>query len=120
MVTWISGACDKIFASEPPNCFFRPGLQTGISVSTASRVQFGAGFLVDEKRMAISKSSSVRSTGRSEVSIVTRTSGHCRANFSRRGNKILLAKVGALLSDSVPVALRPGSWSVALARTLSA
>ncbi len=34
-------------------------------------------------------------------------------NFPRRGSKILLAKVGALLTDSVPVALRPGSWSVA-------
>ena len=51
-------------AGEPPNCAFRLGLQTGSSVSTASKVQFAAGFFVDAKRMAISKSSSVRSTTR--------------------------------------------------------
>ena len=36
---------------------------------------------------------------------------------SSRGSRILCAKVGAALTDRVPVALRPGSWSVALAST---
>ena len=120
-VTWITARCDSRLRIRGGAEFsFRLGLQTGTSVSTPSKVQFGAGFLVDVLRMAISKSSSVRSTRRGDVSIVTRISGNWAANFSSRGSKILLANVGALLTDSVPVALRPGSCSVALARTLSA
>ena len=117
----MSGARDSTVASAAvPNCFLRPGLQTGSRVSTPSEVQFDAGLCSDVNRMAISKSSSVRSTKRCEVSIVTRISGNWMANFSSRGSRILLANVGALLTDSVPVALRPGTCSVALARMLSA
>ena len=64
----------------------------GISVSTPSNVQFGAGFFVDAKRMAISISLSVRSTRRGEVSIVTRISGNCAAKLFQARQQNLVGK----------------------------
>ena len=120
-VTWMSGTRERRPASTgSPSCSLKRGLHTGTSVSVASRIQFDAGFFNGAKRIATSKSSRVRSTNRWEVSILTRMSGNCRAKRSSRGSRIRCAKVGAALTDRVPVALRPGSCSVAVASTVSA
>src|SRR5262245_53717494 len=94
------------------------GAQTGTSISSSSRVQAPADLIPADlglRAMRIARSTPPRgsSTGARDVSIDTRIFGFCPANRGSLGKSHRVANVGALLTDSVPVAWRARTRSVA-------
>src|SRR5215467_2889612 len=119
----MSGSAENIAEARPSIGAQTVGAQTGTSISTSSRVQAPADLIPAElipadlglRAMRIARSTPPRgsSTGARDVSIDTWIFGFCPANRGSLGSSHRVANVGALLTDSVPVAWRARTRSVA-------
>src|SRR5262249_12627991 len=112
----MSDGAENIADARPPIPAQTVGAQTGTSISSTRRVQVPADLIpadlipadLGPRAMRIARSIPSRgsATGTRDVSIDTWIFGFCPTNRGSLGSSHRVANVGALLTDSVPVACR--------------
>src|SRR5215813_12474784 len=107
----MSDGAENIADARPSIPAQTVGAQTGTSISSTKRVQVPADLIpadLGPRAMRIARSIPSRgsATGTRDVSIDTWIFGFCPTNRGSLGSSHRVANVGALLTDSVPVACR--------------